>query len=274
MLPVFQHRCDEAVDSQVIDNTNNSRWTGPIGNLGLPQSISHLYLAYGRSLKPEIMENDAFYSLGEIFKFAIASENQFLNLMEAKTKAASVVRPDAQISELQMTKSLIEEHQQGIRQNLETVRKRGSPKWPTAKEKGMQEKAERAAGRLERDFEHLLDRCRLLSSQCADGITILMNAESYRQSQRAIQQAEELAKLTFIAFFFVPLSFSTSFFGMQFDELHRPLSIWIWFTVSIPLLVFSFIFWSFDVIKILKRCWAFLISIVRRSALAVARAFC
>jgi hypothetical protein len=119
------------------------------------------------------MKEYTFYALGETSRFAIASENQFLNLMESKIKIASFVRPEARISELQLAMALIEAHRQGMRENLETMKNRGSPKWPKCTKKWMPEKADRAASRLQRDFEHLLHRSRVLIDQCTDGITDL-----------------------------------------------------------------------------------------------------
>jgi hypothetical protein len=89
-----------------------------------------------------------------------------------------------------------------------------------------------------------------------------MNAVLYLQSQKAIQQAEGVVKLILLAFFFVPLSFTTSFFGMNFNELNRYKSIWTWFAVSGPLLLLSFLFWRFDIFKILKSCMRFVSHLV------------
>lgn len=70
------------------------------------------------------------------------------------------------------------------------------------------------------------------------------------EAQRSISQAEGLARLTFLAFLFVPLSFTTSFFGMNFRELIGDdgpnLSVYIWFAVSVPIFAISlsFLFWE------------------------------
>jgi len=52
-----------------------------------------------------------------------------------------------------------------------------------------------------------------------------------------------------LAFFFIPLSFTASFFGMNFKELgssNQDLSVWVWFIVSVPIFGVSVLlcFWS------------------------------
>lgn len=57
------------------------------------------------------------------------------------------------------------------------------------------------------------------------------------ESREAIDQAKRMGKLTFLAFIFVPLSFTTSFFGMNVKELDaKKVSIWMWLVVSVPIL--------------------------------------
>lgn len=257
----------------MVDRDNGKNKSDHRNTTNLSQSISHLHLDYGRSLQSEILRDDAFYALNEIFRFATASENQFLNLMESNIKSASTVQPDANISELQLAKALLEEHHQGIRQNLETVRLRGGLKWPKASESSLQDKAERAATRLQLDIEYLLERSRVLADQCKDGIAVLTNAESYRQSQRQIQQAEGIAKLTLLAFFFVPLSFTTSFFGMHFNELDKPLDIWVWFVVSVPVSLISFMVLMVDVIGAFQSCWRFTSRVLSRLIASAVKSF-
>lgn len=86
------------------------------------------------------------------------------------------------------------------------------------------------------------------SQKCTDASSIMRDDAMYREAQRAIKQSTALAKLTLLAFFFMPLSITTSFFSMSLKELHldHPLSIWVWFAVSVPLLVvsFSIMFWD------------------------------
>lgn len=89
----------------------------------------------------------------------------------------------------------------------------------------------------------------MLSAECDREIGLLMN-NAVKESQRAISQAEGVAKLTRLAFFFIPLSLTSSFFGMNFSQLVGAagaiLSIWLWFAVSAPVLAASFAFLIWD----------------------------
>ena len=69
------------------------------------------------------------------------------------------------------------------------------------------------------DYESLLETgSRLLNE--LDGIeTRSINHRSVKSSQMSIEQSESLSRLTILAFFFIPLSFATSIFGMNVEEL-------------------------------------------------------
>ncbi|KAB5584717.1 hypothetical protein GE09DRAFT_1067956 [Coniochaeta sp. 2T2.1] len=73
-------------------------------------------------------------------------------------------------------------------------------------------------------------------------MTILMNAAAIDESQKAIAQAEGVAKLTTLAFFFVPLSFTTSIFGMNFELSDgNHLSMWVWCLTAAGTLILTFV---------------------------------
>jgi len=86
----------------------------------------------------------------------------------------------------------------------------------------------------------------------------LTNEETQRQTERAIQQTDRLSKLSFLAYFYFPLSFAASFYGMSFKELGDQLSIWTYFVMAGPLLVLSVIAWYVNVRAICTLCWTFL----------------
>lgn len=93
------------------------------------------------------------------------------------------------------------------------------------------------------DFRELASQARSLSAKCDAGMNLAMKNAVIKESQRAIARAEGVAKLTRLAFLFISLSFTTSFFGMNFSQLTNNsggiLSLWIWFAVSAPLVAFS-----------------------------------
>jgi Mg2+ and Co2+ transporter CorA len=85
---------------------------------------------------------------------------------------------------------------------------------------------------------------------------IVINNNMLVESQRAIEQAAGVAKLTRLAFFYIPLSFTTSFFGMNFVQFGTgELSIWLWFAVSIPIFFVSVLFLAVDLPALAKVTW-------------------
>lgn len=84
------------------------------------------------------------------------------------------------------------------------------------------------------DFNYNLEYAKALDKQCQEGIAILMSSASISESRKAMAQQERIAKLTMLAFIFVPLSFTTSFFGMNVKELNASvISIWEWALMSV-----------------------------------------
>ena len=69
------------------------------------------------------------------------------------------------------------------------------------------------------DYEQLHARCIELSKMCTPGINLAMNKAAIEESRKAIEQSARLKKLTLLATLFVPLTFSTSLFGVNIDIL-------------------------------------------------------
>ncbi len=82
---------------------------------------------------------------------------------------------------------------------------------------------------------------------------MLMNSMAILESEKAIAQAGRLEQLTFLAFFFVPNSFVSSFFSMNVIQLQN-MQLWIYFAVSLAVLVASVAFYLFveNIKKVLK----------------------
>lgn len=100
------------------------------------------------------------------------------------------------------------------------------------------------------DFEHLSQRTQALCRRCADLTALLINRVMMAEAARGIVQNERIARLTVLAFLFVPVAFTSSFFGINFaefvDEGGPRLSVYVWFLVSLPLFLRSaaYCFWG------------------------------
>ena len=69
----------------------------------------------------------------------------------------------------------------------------------------------------------------------------LMANMSIIESKRGIAEAESVTKLTELAFFFIPLTFSASIFGMQVRELSKSeVSLWMFFLLAIAIMTSSY----------------------------------
>lgn len=70
-------------------------------------------------------------------------------------------------------------------------------------------------GNFGTDFENVLSRIESLKDRMEKTANSLVSTMSILESKRAISEAESVSRLTELAFFFIPLSFATSLFGMQ-----------------------------------------------------------
>lgn len=236
----------------------------------LAQSSLLLHLDYGKLYDSSVMACDAFYALDELFTFCANSELQFLNLMESKlsqeTGYAQLSNENPQLSNLLYSQDILEDHAKRLRENIETIRMRGGAKWPRASEPAMKLKAEAAASSLRKDYEHLLYRTEALSERCRRGVGVIMSSASITESKRAIAQTYEVAKLTKLAFFYVPLTFTTSIFGMNLTPIaaDQRNSLWLWIVVSVPILMISLFALVYDVSSLLKRSRLYLSKVFSR----------
>lgn len=245
--PVVQHKSNIALKPRSRLCNENS--TGEI-----IQSASLLHLDYGRNLDRHIAASDAFYALHEIFSFVSFSENQFLNMIESKLaqeldQSVLVQQKNPTLSNLLCNQQVLERHIFRIRENIATIESRALAHWPKgAYETDKKFKADTAAESLLRDYKYLLFRAQTLFEQCHRGMQVVMSNANIKESREAISQAEGVAKLTRLAFVFIPLSFITSFFGMNLSQFGTGnLSIWVWFAVACPIFAMSLISMKYEI---------------------------
>ncbi|KAH8710030.1 hypothetical protein GQ44DRAFT_627314 [Phaeosphaeriaceae sp. PMI808] len=220
------------------------------------QSASLLHLDYGRSLDRQIIAQDWFYAMHELFMFAAFSEAQFLNMVASKLElelehSALVWQKSAALSNL-----ILDRHIDQLHENVASIDDAifalsGRNLQPDDKKTS---EALAAAKRLRTDYQHLIDRTLKLLGYCEHGVQVVMNNAMIKESREAIMQAGGVVKLTRLAFVFIPLSFTTSFFGMNFKQLDGDvLGVWIWFVVSLPILVIVVLLMRYDMSSIWHR---------------------
>ena len=89
------------------------------------------------------------------------------------------------------------------------------------------------------DYEHMLEEAKQNSDQFEAYEMKCMNRFGLMASTKAVQQSESIGRLSTLAFVFIPLSFITSFFGMNLVEFGTgSIRIWV-FIVSAAVLVLT-----------------------------------
>ncbi|KAI1085123.1 hypothetical protein F5B20DRAFT_521045 [Whalleya microplaca] len=100
-----------------------------------------------------------------------------------------------------------------------------------------------AALHIEQDLNYLIERALELKKRAETSITLSMNVAGISEARRGVQQNKALFRFTVLAAIYVPLSFTASIFGMNFEQFGQGgLSIWIYFAVSCPVFALSVIF--------------------------------
>lgn len=194
------------------------------------------------------MAHDPFYTLHELLSFSASSEKQFLNLVELKLETIDPEsdhqsRPgNLELDTLRHLDKVLYRHVRRIQSTIAAIENLKLSKWPRSDD----DVAVRARLAIEQDFQDLYEHATAVYKRCQEEITVLMNTIVILESEKAINQSERIRKLTFLAFIFAPLSFTTSFFGMNVNGL-QGLSILFWCLMSFVVLVLAVGFMYLDV---------------------------
>ncbi|EPE35620.1 Magnesium transport protein CorA, transmembrane region [Glarea lozoyensis ATCC 20868] len=115
------------------------------------------------------------------------------------------------------------------------------------------------------DFRELIDRVIIVRDWLRERVD-LERDELNRQvsnlaideSRKSIEQAVSVKRLTQLAFFFIPLSFVTSLFGMNVDEFgsDKGIKLWMFFVTSITLTAVVLLIWGFVSGKLESVWWS------------------
>lgn len=214
------------------------------------QSTALLPFEFDRLLDSNTANGDAFYALHYVFEHAAYSEVQVLNIIEAQLEEEMGVltierHRSHSLEDLHFLSMFLDRHVHQISETLRTIREKGHSTWPAKSDKGGTTSSARKG--LEEDFEDLLARAVELRRRCTEGMGIMMNRAVVAESRKAIEQNERLKRLTLLASFFIPLSFTTSLFGMNFVEFGQGKQpLWLFAAVSVPVLMLSYCAYVWD----------------------------
>ncbi|KAK7413113.1 hypothetical protein QQX98_007999 [Neonectria punicea] len=247
ILPVYQYQPKMFLNTPASENPTTPSLSG---DNKLFQSSSLLAQQYGQGLDRETAREDGLYALSELFMFSAFSESQFLNLLgqlieeEDEMLRSSTLHPEKRTTvNLEFYKRTIDSHMRTLKAAYSCIEAGGGPTWPRASGKRQQAIANATMEKLKGDYAELIHRADAQSKRCVDASYLLMNKIMIEDTQRGLLQAEAMARLTLLAYFFVPLSFTSSFFGMNFREMQDSegprLSVWLGFVVSVPVLLLA-----------------------------------
>ncbi|CZR66085.1 uncharacterized protein PAC_15986 [Phialocephala subalpina] len=241
LLPLIRPRPGNGLDNQKTIS-HGGTLDDPHGYWA--QGAAILPMAYGQRLNPEVMKCDAFYALHELFSFAAASESQFLNMLETQADNISrqpLVANKNSVSDLVYLMTNLRRHLQRLEETAATLKKRGGPRWPRAPSGPLRDIADAAIDELLEDYQGLAERAKMLHHRCETSMAVAMNMVMIEESRRGLTQSDRIGKLTVLAFVYIPLSFTASFFGMNVTTFGAGYAhLWTFFAVSIPLLFTAF----------------------------------
>ncbi|KAL8861992.1 MAG: hypothetical protein Q9178_001447 [Gyalolechia marmorata] len=94
---------------------------------------------------------------------------------------------------------------------------------------------------LEKDFEIILEDLNNFHDRAERIMSVVTAVMAIEESKKALEQNRSLARLTYLAVIFVPLSFVSSFFAMSDDITKLTKTFWIYFAVAIPVTLLSLV---------------------------------
>ena len=221
------------------------------------QSSGLLTRDYGKSLDTKLMATDPFYALHELFSFCAFSQSQYFNLLALKLDSDIMAQASsehvADVTNLLYRQNILERHVNRLRDTIATIEARSGLQDPRLSYTSTGTPQQQAAKALLSNHQDLLARAESLSRSCQAQMALLMNRAMIAESNKAIKQAQEVTKLTKLAFVFVPLSFTASFCGMNLHPfVQTGGSVWWWFAISAPFVLVSFAFMRWDMMKLWK----------------------
>ncbi|KAH7384178.1 hypothetical protein DE146DRAFT_622527 [Phaeosphaeria sp. MPI-PUGE-AT-0046c] len=216
----------------------------------LVQSSSHLPRDYPLLLDHSIAALDPLYALSPIFRFAAATSSHLLGNITRRYELISSTIWDprhskAYLEQLILHKHLLDDHAARHEQVLRYLRSPHLARWATQLNREQRRVATKAKQAVLADFEYLLARSRTYAEHHHVAINILTSASALNESRKQIDLATQVTKLTVLASVFLPLSFCTGLFGMNFRELEG-LSIWIWAVVTVAIGVVTLVVYGWD----------------------------
>ena len=256
LLPIVQYRPRCALKSRSI----NEDISGPKKE-GNTQSLAVFPEGYGRGLDWSLAKSDRFHVLSDVFRLAAFSQKQLLNVMKEKimtaTNRLSLSNEEPTLANLLYFRDILQDQLSNASYMLQLTNDQNKilqhGRRPTINMSTDQSVADHAVTEVYSLFQDLHSQAQSLHEKCTQGMTVISNNSMLAESQRAIQQAKLVTKLTLVAFVYLPFSFMASFFSINFKDLGTGINhLWIYFAASLPLMFITMAFFAVDMQTIKK----------------------
>ncbi|KAF4554655.1 Hypothetical protein D9617_4g004100 [Elsinoe fawcettii] len=236
-------RCSTPETRRQFSNARNRRRRSL--DASFHQTALHSFISFGAALDPKLMAADPLYAISDILRLSTESLWQLLNVIDdviddvVGHKMSQERRYKAE--DLLYHQDILKRLQNRARSTIDCIThyKDSWPRPPVGDI--LRQQCDTHIDSILRDFRCVSNRAADLLNQCRDDMALCMNAAQIEESRKNIEQAKKVAQLTLLAFVYIPLLFTTSFFGMNVAALGQEggLDIWPWFAMSAPLLFVS-----------------------------------
>ncbi|KAJ5163160.1 uncharacterized protein N7500_004990 [Penicillium coprophilum] len=239
LLPIVQYRPRCALKYRGINESTRS----PKGKN--TQSLAIFPEGYGRGLDWSLAKSDRLHILADVFRLSAFSQKQLLNVMKEKirteTNRLSLSNENPTLANLLYFRDILQDQLSNTSYMLQLTNDKNNilqngHRSTTAISIDQRSVANDAMAEVCSLFQDLHLEAQSLYEKCTQGMTVISNEGMLAESQRAIQQAKLVTKLTIVAFVYLPFTFTAGFFGMNFKELGNDMPLWIFFAASFPLM--------------------------------------
>lgn len=240
--------CPVFFEKELSDNPPLYPPTTGIQKLGARQPLSSLAGNNGHTLDWTKAAQGPLSVIEELFSFHTASELQYLNMLEniisedireaeskqEGTDISSILHFDYSRSILIRHKAHIETIVVSLDTGLKTWKQAGSRDQTQHQDEDM-------LLTLKADLNYLSNRMQNAISLCEAGRSTTLSNIAIEETKRSSREAVLVTGLTKatnrLTFIFLPISFVTSAFGMNFRQFGQGhLTIWLWVAITLPLL--------------------------------------
>ncbi|KAF2806255.1 uncharacterized protein BDZ99DRAFT_465902 [Mytilinidion resinicola] len=195
-----------------------------------------------------LLLEDPFFLLASLLTTVALSFVQLLNYLSENIAEYRTINTELLNVKLERLRHSVSIHriELSLTENLHWIQQGCCVEWPKAASAETSSRKALLQRKLHEDHEHLLQRCSIMRRDCESAASLLLSYSQLMCAEQGISQADEVHRLTKLAYFFVPLGFVTSAFGMNIKELQKfpSLCVFAIAAVSISSVSFAAMYWS------------------------------